>query len=195
MVGTGVPSVSFCSCRHPLCRNYRCCHPIRCIPCSWNRHRSWCSLPPSSMVMAPQPSCASCRCCHHYRWACTISSLRHTVLCPYSPSPPRSVRVSDNIDEISIVCNECSLCFVYLTDLSVSSRHISPPFLAISVTLMPGLSDLICSRVSFSHSMKAVVARFGLLSSLSFFLRGFCYWWCEIKLLLEFFGRILYVLE
>lgn len=39
--------------------------------------------------------------------------------------------------------------------------HSSPPFLAISVTLIPGFSFLIPSRAEFSHSMYADRGRFG----------------------------------
>jgi len=56
-----------------------------------------------------------------------------------------------------------------LTDLSVSSRHISPPFFVSSVTEIPGNSSLIFALFSFSHRKYADCALFGLSGSTSFF--------------------------
>lgn len=49
-----------------------------------------------------------------------------------------------------------------LTLLSFNPLQSSPPRLATSVTLMPGFSRLIDSRLSFNHNMYAESGRFGL---------------------------------
>lgn len=56
-----------------------------------------------------------------------------------------------------------------LTLLSFNARHNSPPRLATSVTLMPGLSRLICSRLSFNHNMYAERGRFGFSAIFNLF--------------------------
>jgi hypothetical protein len=61
-----------------------------------------------------------------------------------------------------------------LTDLSVISFHISPPFLATSVTPIPGNFFLMSSLLLLIQIMKAVMGLLGLPSSsfFSFFFLG-----------------------
>jgi len=66
-----------------------------------------------------------------------------------------------------LVFSACSV--LGLTDLSVSSFHISPPFFVSSVTEIPGNSSLILGRFSFSHRKYADCGLFGLSGSTSFF--------------------------